>query len=235
MPAVVDRDPAACAAVLGPLLDRYPLYANLGAIETNGIIRCSALPIHGPVNAADRSYFQRAMATREFAVGDYQIGRITNRASLNVGYPLLDPTGRVQTVVMAALDLGWLNRLVESASLPPGSVLTVVDRNGTVLLRQPDPGRWVGLSQAALPSIQTILREKEGVTRERDADGVDRLVAFTTLGSAAADAGAYVSLGVPAAVAFEATDAAFRRSMIGLSAAAVVALLAAWWGGAANS
>jgi diguanylate cyclase (GGDEF)-like protein len=231
VPAVVARDPAACTAVLGPLLDRYPLYANLGAIETNGIIRCSALPIHGTVNAADRSYFRRAMATREFAVGDYQIGRITNRASINVGYPLLDASGRVQTVVMAALDLGWLNNLTESASLPPGSVMTVVDRNGTVLLRHPDPNEWIGRSQAALPIIQTILREHEGVAREQGIDGVDRLVAFTPLGSTAADASAYVSLGVPATVAFAAADAAFRRGMIGLSAAAVVALLAAWWGG----
>jgi diguanylate cyclase (GGDEF)-like protein len=164
-------------------------------------------------------------------VGDYQIGRISNRASINVGYPVTDRTGRVRMVVMAALDLGWLNRLIESASLPAGSVMTVIDRNGTVLLRHPDPDEWVGRSQAALPLVQTILHENEGVTRERGPDGMDRLVAFTPLGSTAADASAYVSLGVPGPVAFASADAAFRRGMIGLSAAAVVALLAAWWGG----
>ncbi|MFZ5877305.1 MAG: putative bifunctional diguanylate cyclase/phosphodiesterase [Nitrospirota bacterium] len=231
VPAVVDRDPAACAAALGPLLDRYPLYANLGAIETNGAVRCSALPIRGRVNAADRPYFQRAMASREFAVGDYQIGRISNRASINVGYPVLDSAGRVQVVIMAALDLDWLNRLIESASLPRGSVLTVIDRNGTVLLRHPAPDEWVGRSQAERPIIQTILREREGVTREQGPDGVERILAFTPLGSTVADAGAYVSLGVPGDVAFATADATFRRNMIGLSAAAAVALLAAWWGG----
>jgi hypothetical protein len=41
---------------------------------------------------ADRVYVREALARRTFAMGEYQIGRITGKASINVGYPVLDPT-----------------------------------------------------------------------------------------------------------------------------------------------
>ena len=98
----------------------------------------------GPVYVGDRIYFRRALETRDFAIGEYQVGRITGKASVNFGYPVLDDAGHVRAVVVAALDLAWLSELANQAGLPTGSMLTVIDRNGTILSRYPDEGKWVG-------------------------------------------------------------------------------------------
>ena len=91
-----------------------------------------------PVNVADRAYFLSAMETRGFAIGEFQIGRITEKATISFGYPILDADGRVQAVVAAAMDLAWLNQLMADAELPEGALLLVIDRNGTILVRLSD-------------------------------------------------------------------------------------------------
>jgi len=59
----------------------------------------------------DRTYFQRVVQTGDFAVGDFQTGRVNGRSSVNLAYPVRDDQGRIAGVVFASLDLGWLNRL----------------------------------------------------------------------------------------------------------------------------
>ena len=80
---------ANCTKMLRTLFADYPRYANLGVIKTNGDVSASALPLTEPVNLADRSFFQRALATRDLSIGDYQVGRITGKPSINLGYPVL--------------------------------------------------------------------------------------------------------------------------------------------------
>src|SRR3989304_4038636 len=144
LPPVRDRNRAACHALFADLPTRHSSYANLGVIGADGNIFCSGLPMTGQVYAGDRAYFRRARETRDFAIGDYQIGRVTGKATLNFGYPILDDAGHFPAVVFAALDLAWLNELASQAGLPPGSMLTVIDRNGAILSRYPDDGKWVG-------------------------------------------------------------------------------------------
>ena len=119
LPEVRRRDAAACGAVLADLRRQYDLYLNFGAIDERGRLVCSALPAADDVALGDRPYFQRAVATRRFAVGDYQVGRVTGKASLNVAYPILSEGGAVEGAVFAAIDLGWLRQLVQDAQLPP--------------------------------------------------------------------------------------------------------------------
>src|SRR5215470_15050377 len=64
LPAVRDRNPAACNALFADLLTRHSSYANLGVIDADGNVLCSALPMTGRVYAGDRGYFRRAIETR---------------------------------------------------------------------------------------------------------------------------------------------------------------------------
>jgi kynureninase len=57
------------------------------------------------LHVADRLYFKLAMASRDFAVGEYIISRATAKPVLVVALPLLDGAGSVQSMVIAALDL----------------------------------------------------------------------------------------------------------------------------------
>ena len=142
LPSVQNLDAAACNQFLADLLKKYPLYGNLGAVNTEGDIFCSAIPPTAAANVADRSWFLRALQTRDFVAGGYLIGRVTGRPTLNTAYPVLDEHGQALAVVFAGIDLDRLDQFVAQAQLPAGTTLSVVDRTGTILTRYPDPDRW---------------------------------------------------------------------------------------------
>jgi len=120
VPAVQQHDTAECGRLFANLLAQHPLYANLGAIAPDGTLYASGLTATNEPNLSDRAYFQRAMATRDSVVGDYQIGRITHRATINFAYPVLDAQSNVTAVVYSALSLDWVNELAAKADLPSG-------------------------------------------------------------------------------------------------------------------
>jgi signal transduction histidine kinase len=232
LPAVRDRNPAACNALFADLLAQHSSYANLAVIDTDGNVFCSALPMTGQVYVGDRAYFQRAIETRDFVIGEYQIGRVTGKASIIFGYPVLDDAGHVRAVVVASLDLAWLNELAKQAGLPPGSMLTVIDRNGTILSRYPDDGKWVGKLMPE-PRVLDAIRTQQGngTTDAPGTDGIPRLFSFAPFGGAAQSADAYVSVGIPAAVAFAGVNQILARNIAALMLVAGLALAAAWVGG----
>ena len=229
LPAVRDRNPAACNALFADLLAQRSSYANLGVIDADGDIFCSALPMTDPVYAGDRGYFRRAIETRDFAIGEYQIGRITDKATVDFGYPVLDDASHVRAVVFAALDLAWLNELAKQAGLAPGTMITVIDRNGTILSRYPDNGKWVGQLMPEPLVLNAILTQQgNGTTDAPGTDGIPRLFSFAPFGGAAQSADAYVSVGIPAAVAFAGVNRILARNLAALVLVAGLALAAAW-------
>lgn len=227
VPEVRSLDARGCNALFASLLPQYPLYANLGVVDASGRLFCSAVPMEDRLDLSDRAYVRRAIATREFAIGDYQMGRLTKQATINVAQPVLDEGKRVQAVVFAAIDLGSLNRFVTETKLPEGSTLTVVDHNGTVLVRYPEGEQWVGRSIRDTVLVQTILRERVGVAEAAEPDGVTSLVGFSPLFGTPTSGEVHVSIAIPSARAFDPVRQLLSRNLVILGAVGVVALLIA--------
>src|SRR3972149_1740884 len=168
MPELRRGDPPACGDVYDSLqaefLRQSPRYANLGLVDLSGNIYCSVERVSGRVDVADRAYFRRALDTLAFSQDDYEYDSTIGKAIVTFGYPVLDFNSRPRLVIFAALDLGWLNSLAAQAQLPEGSTLTVIDRNGTILIRYPDPARWVGEAVPEAPITEaTLARHAEGI------------------------------------------------------------------------
>jgi len=231
LPEVRKLDSQGCSAIVAELLKEHPYYANLGAIAPNGDVHCSALPLSGPINVADRAYFRRAMATLDFAVGDYQVGRVTGKGTVNFGYPLVSEAGEVKAVLFAALDLAWLNKLAAEAQLPQSSTFTVIDSNATILARYPEHEKWVGLSIPEAPIFKAIRAEQwEGTAEAPGLDGIPRLYFFTpTRGSRGS--GIIFAVGIPIAVVFGEVNRMLARNLAWLGLVTLLALGAAWFGG----
>ena len=158
---------------------------------------CSAVPVAIPVNIADRSYFQQALYTRDFAVGDYQIDRITNQSTISFAYPVLDETDQVRAVVFAALDLNWFNQLQLDiwTQLSRGSALINVDSSGVVLVHEPDPEQWIGRSMLDSPLFQAVLEREQGVAETVGLDGAPGIYAFAPVSSTLYAGDIYVIVG----------------------------------------
>ncbi|MEX0960439.1 MAG: PAS domain S-box protein [Burkholderiales bacterium] len=142
-PQLLDPDPERCAAFLRPLIGVDDWYANFGVIGADGYLRCHALGEVG-VYLGDRRYFKEALASGELAAGEFQIGRATERLTINLAIALNAPDGKAQAVVYAALDLNLIADIARTTELPQGVSLTVFDRQGVVLARHPDQEAWLG-------------------------------------------------------------------------------------------
>ena len=68
--AVQRRDWKTAQSTAERIKSEQPEYLNMGVVAPNGRVVVSALATSGTVNVGDRSYFQRAMQYRRFAVGD---------------------------------------------------------------------------------------------------------------------------------------------------------------------
>jgi len=223
------------AALFRHLAQVHPSYVNIGAIDPEGYVFASALPLTNRLYLGDRTYFQIARDTQKFAIGEYQVGRVTGKPTLNMAHPIKDKdAGALLGVVFVALDLNWLNQMAARAELPDGSTLTVLDRNGTILVRYSIPEanqNWIGVSLTNRAPIMKFLKsgvEATGVSS--GLDGVKRLYTSTPLSRSMGIADAHVIVGIPIQVAYSAANHTLIQNLIFLGVASVLALGAAWIG-----
>jgi len=219
------HDREACEPLLRTLIAHNELYANIAVANADGSIRCSAVKPKGAVNLADRAYFQRTLQTRNFTIGDYEVGRITGKPTLNMGYPVTDDAGAVAGIVFVALDLRTMSRLGGRVMLPPNGIMTMTGNENIAMMRYPDPGRWVG---ERVEPLKAAVRQDETVLGESTApDGIKRTVAVETLSTPGLGK-LQVSVGV--AQQFTLANFALRlaRRLGVLTGITLVALAGAW-------
>lgn len=205
-----------CDAYLRDVIEHYDDFRNIGVIGPDGKAACSALPYEGVVNLSDRAYFRRAVETRDFSVGDYQVGRITGKETINFGYPVLDSGGNVTSVVFAAVDIASLNeRFVSTIAkvLPAGTTITEVDSAGTVLSLHPDPAGYTGTPVSGHPVLAKVLASGGDVVTTDGPDGAGRLYMVLPLYSRLEGGNINVVLGVPKDEVYAAADAMFTGGM----------------------
>jgi len=232
LPEVGRGDSEVCGTLFSNLLRQYPYYLNLGVIDSAGNLSCSALPFQGPVSMGSRVYVRGAINTASFTISPYQIEKITGEATINFVYPVLGGRDGGQSAVFAALDLKWFKQIELEAQLPKGAELIVVDHNGTILARYPEPNQWVGQFVPAELIVQAAISRhgEPSLVETRGVDGVRRLYGFSVV-RGSPDSDIYVSIGITKEAAFGSVNRMFVRNMVGVGLVGVLALAAAWLGG----
>ena len=215
--------PAQCALSLANLRRVEPRYSTLLLATPDGRVFCSSPEGAGEVLLSDRPYFRKALQTGDFAMGEYQIGRISGKPSVAMVQPVRDPSGRIVSLAVASIDLDWLGAALGKAH-PEGATILFLDRKGTILARHPN-----GISGAGSAfSLSARLGELAGSGRAVEAPGeggggatwwqVDRL-------SLGGEVTGFLALGVRSDLLFEAASRALVRQLFTLALAAAVALL----------
>lgn len=199
-----------------------PLYTNIGAALPNGEVFCSALPLPGPVNVADRVYFRQALEGKTFSVGGLQTGRITGKLAVNFGYPVLDWNGEVKAVVYAALDICRFNEIGTKIGLPQGATLTVTNSEFKVLSHWPNPEQLVGTSFVDKAVKQAAANRREGIIEAAGFDGIRRLYAFTSFSDDVLKG--YVFVGIPCDAVYAGADRQLIRNLVILGIVSFIVL-----------
>jgi putative nucleotidyltransferase with HDIG domain len=226
---ILRSDAAACSALLEDLFAQRPEYSVVGVTDLRGDVRCASLPPGGPVNYADRDWFQKVVQTRRAAVGHFVIGRISGRPVLPLAYPLMDERETLVGVVFLGIDLQPASQMFASLSLPPNSTVTLLDPAGTVLARYPfEEGKWIGKSVADLSLVQTILSHPgSGYTEDLGPDGVKRIYGFTPVTLDDQPWG-YLMVGIDEKEAYRAVAQIFQANLLRGGILILLALVGAW-------
>jgi signal transduction histidine kinase len=224
-----------CQALLATLLQVHPVYANIVALDTNGSVFASAIPTNY-LQFDGVPLFKQARDTQKFAVGEYHVDAGTKKATVDFAQPVLDQeSGGVVAVVSASFDLGWLSAMAARADLAEGSTLTVVNRNGTILIRYSVPEsdqNWVGTKVGSGQRVAALLNK--GADQDWEGEGLDRvrrLYTSTPLSRSGGLADGHVVLGIPLDVAYAEANRMLAQNLLFLGVVAALALGAAWIGG----
>ena len=229
-PALLELDRAGCSAKLAKIVERDPditsAYTNLILADASGRLLGNARPLNGRPVIPDFPLFQRTLESKEFMAGELQTGKTPGKAVLNLGYPVLDRSGRIQAVLMASLNLDWFQDLATRMHLPAGSSICIIDNRGTIMARLREPEKWVGQNKPETEIIKTVLAQREGITESWGVDGNNRLYAFTPL--AGLPKGGYVYVGMPTQAIYAQTYHQLMRNFMAVGGVASLALLLAW-------
>ena len=216
-----------CNAYLATLRQQLPGALVLGASDVEGKVYCYTEPFQaGKLDNGDRMYVRRALASSSFSVGEYMLGRQSGKPAIAFAYPLPhDAADRAQGVVFGSVGLNWLTDYLAHKNLPPWYTLTVVDRNGTVLVRLPERDR----AGSKIPTAWQQNFSARGATVEAAQDpfnGVSTIFAFEP--SATPANGLGVVVGVDAAHAMAFADLALQRAVAIVGVGLIIALVLAW-------
>lgn len=220
--------PEQCSRRFALILPGLRYYLNLGVAGHDGTIICGAIRADPPTNVAERPYFQQAIRTGEFTVSEFMMSRALNRPVMVAALPVKDAGGAVSAVFTAAIDLSWPEHLARTKLLSEGSVFSVIDANGTVLARHPDPGPWVGKPAPEIGMARAALADRYSGTAEvTDPDGREQLYVFARPPGGATTGTIVLSIRVPADVAFAPLDSMLRRNLAVLALVMALTMLLA--------
>ena len=230
----LQSDAAACNRYFARLLaQNRGRYHSMGLFNLDGYLFCNAVPWKPGTYSGDRDYFLLAKSSGQFAVGTYQVGRVTGLQGVNFGYPVKDAEGKLTGIAFIGFDLDSFNRVAASTPLPPEGIITVVDRNATVIARHPPNDRIRTGRKLENPRVLgPLFSSNSGVFETtRLVDGIDRLYvhdAVTENPDGTIPIRILVSL--PLSVIFADANRALTRNLVGIAVATLLLLLGAWYG-----
>jgi signal transduction histidine kinase/DNA-binding response OmpR family regulator/HAMP domain-containing protein len=219
-------DPRTCRPALASFMKHLPSYVDLGIVAPNGKVLCAATT-KTRTDFAREPFVRQALQSRQFAIGDYELRPAVGKPTISLAYPVV-AKGRVGSIMYATLDLAALNRRAAETSLAHGWVLTIIDGRGTILVRQPDSGRWIGRTVSEAPLMKAVLAQRKGGLEARGIDGVTRFYGFTGLFGLENGNDLHVTVGIPEDVALAASTHKAERDFAVLALVALATLLVAW-------
>jgi len=202
-------------------------FHNISLSRSDGVNIATADPRDMGFNRSERPYFARLQQRRDFTIGEYLVGKITNERTIILAYPLPDqPSDKPVAAVYASLNLESLQRCITGLRLIPESVIVVTDRNGVELARNPDPDKWVGHADSSWGAFQAK-GGKNGFVETAGVDGVTRLYYHAPVPDS--DNGLFVTVGVPKSAILSAMRSGFYRDLAILDIFTLAALVCAWF------
>jgi signal transduction histidine kinase/DNA-binding response OmpR family regulator len=221
-PADAEKNDAALRAVKADLPDYTN---NILVFDLNGRnIGMSQWPAvdRNAVFSRDRSFFKAALEG-SVAMSDPFKSRSNNNWIANVSRPIIDDAGVMRGVIVLGTRLERISKIVESASLPPGSIVRITNEQGIIIFRTDKPD-WIGRDVSENPIVRRHIEIGEASEETAWLDGVTRVTASVKTRAVAW----VVTVGLPMDTTFALASEEVRWEMFFCALAVAVAFLLAW-------
>jgi diguanylate cyclase (GGDEF)-like protein/PAS domain S-box-containing protein len=215
-------DAATNDVILRQVKAELPAYVSnilLARLDGTNIGTSYEMAGDGRVNNADRDYFQNVLGGQRLAIGEPVRGRTTRQWVTTLARPVEDRAGKLVAIMSVGIQLEHFQDGLRLENLPAGSVVQIVNENGTVITRSVDSANWVGSNLRDVGFIARHLKEKRASEAVLWPDNIERITGSTT----AHNVPWLVSVGLPPEVAL--ANVVLR--LIWGASASVVALLTA--------
>ena len=192
-------DHNSCSALMSKILEQYKNqgFAAFGVADINGEIICSGAPISQSLNVKYRPYFQELLKTRQFVVGEYVTGSISNKLVLPFAFPVFNSSKEIQAIVFTSKDLSWIRDFNSQISLPKEASLLVFDNNGVISDCLPQTDSCVIGEHSNAPIIKFAIENgNEGRVLAKGTDNISRLYYFIPLSNMQGEGKIYTAIGI---------------------------------------
>ena len=222
-----------CNQLLAGMMEHMRHYTAIQLIEPDGFVRCGSLAIDGSLFVGDRYYHRAAMANNQFTVGEFVVGRLTGKPIVGLAYPVSDETGEITRILAAYLDLDELANRIYQMDVPEGTTLTVIDRDGRVMIRVPEGVSGVGTDTigAMVPSTfpePTGQVQGPYLLTGMDLDGVEKRFAVEPLRAGGQMTSGHLMIGMTEEAMLADSDVVGTRRLQLLAVGAAFMFILAW-------
>ncbi len=215
-PAIRNLDRAPCDALFA-IVDFFPQYADLLLFDQTGNLVCSANPARQdrPASMLARSWIAARLHEGTLRASTPVMRSMANRWISFLSMSVTGDDGAVRgTLVLVQLPEFF------ATTLPPDAVMTILDRDGTIVARSADPHRWTGQNARGIGIADFALRRGEGTTEAAGVDGVSRQYGFSSV----PELGWTIYVGIPTAEVMQPVRRSFMRGVAG-GAIIVIAII----------
>jgi diguanylate cyclase (GGDEF)-like protein/PAS domain S-box-containing protein len=135
------------------------------------------------VKVADRHYFTEAIATRDLAFEGPIMSRTTGVNIVQFARPIFDAKNQVVGVISMSMRPSEIIGLLDQTGMVSETALvTIVDRDGTIVARSTDQAQWVGKTVPNMDGLKAIFANRTGTHEELGVDGHRRLAGYSVVG-----------------------------------------------------
>jgi signal transduction histidine kinase len=206
-PGIRNLDRAPCDSLFA-IIDFFPQYADLLLFDATGNLVCAAQPApeDRAISELARPWIVAMLRDGRLLAGRPVIRPLADRWVSMLSAPVRGLDGSVKgTLVLVQLPEAF------AAPLPPDAVMTILDRDGTVVARSADPHRWTGRNARGVSVAELALHRQDGTAEAIGVDGVSRQYGFSSV----PDLGWHIYVGIPTATVMQPVRQMFIRGAAG--------------------
>lgn len=224
--ATFDFSDAACDQFLAKIGKPIAWVQALSVANLQGQIVCSSFPDAIGLDISKRRHYLRAIASREFVLGDYLAGTRAKVPIMTAAMPQLGANGEPVAVILGVINLHWFGQIANDFVAPSGNML-MIDGSGHVLAQYPSDESVIGRDAKDHPLVKNMLMSSSGLVTESGLDGVRRIFGFVQL----PDTQARFAVGFDEAKVLARANNEMWAALTELGAMVLLVLLGIWFGG----